>query len=299
MRPSGEERLDPTSGRPPGALHAPRGPFPWWSSNPDKAWGERWFLGYSLAWMLAVAVVIATGWIHTWNDRGYLLFSLVVGGAAVVGPWAWPGRPGRNRPVWQAWWFKLNAWVLVLVTFGTYFGTHYFFDLMGMRYAFPVSWTWQAKVVGHTSQTVPVFMYPLTQAYFVTYYALAPIALRRLGRSLRLGPWGRLGVALALGYAIAWAETFAMASDALADYFAYADKGRMLRWGSLGYASYFVVGLPLVAQIDEPPDEPPGEQAHEPNRERWPLRAVLVQALAACMLILCLLEVWAQLVGPL
>lgn len=77
-----------------------------------------------------------------------------------------------------------------------------------------------------------------------------------------------------------------MASDALSDYFSYADKGRMLRWGSLGYASYFVVGLPLVARIDE-------------DGERWSLGRVLVQALAACMLILCLLEAWAKLVGPL
>lgn len=30
----------------------------WWSSNPEKAWAERWFLGYSVAWMLAVALVI-------------------------------------------------------------------------------------------------------------------------------------------------------------------------------------------------------------------------------------------------
>lgn len=32
----------------------------WLSSNPDKAWAERWLLGYSAAWMLAVALVIAT-----------------------------------------------------------------------------------------------------------------------------------------------------------------------------------------------------------------------------------------------
>jgi len=258
----------------------------WWSPNPDKAWGERWFLGYSVAWMLAVALVIATGWIHTWGDLGYLLFSLLVGGAALVGPWLWPGRPDRHRPVWQTWWFKFNAWVFVLVAFGTYFGTHYFFDLMGMRYAFPVHWTFQAEGMGHSSQEVPVFMYPLTQAYFVTYYAVAPLALRRLGAALGGGRAIRLALALALGYAIAWMETFAMASEALSSVFAYADRARMLRWGSLGYASYFVVGLPLVAAIDE------GEL-------RWSLRRVLQQALATCMLVLCLLEAWTKLVGPL
>jgi len=259
---------------------------PWFSNNPEKAWAERWFLGYSAAWMLAVALVIATGWIFTWGDPGYLLFSLALGGTALVGPWLWPGRPDRDRAPWQTWWFKLNAWVFVLVAFGTYFGTHYFFDLMGMRYAFPVTWTLQAEVVGHSSQTVPLFMYPLTQAYFVSYYVLASMALRRLSRALDLGASGRMIAIFVLGYAIAWMETFAMASDALERYFAYADQARMLRWGSLAYASYFVVGLPLVSRIDE-------------EGERWPLTKVLLHALAACMLILCALEVWAKLVGPL
>ncbi len=204
----------------------------------------------------------------------------------MLGPWLWPGRPGRDRPVWEAWWFRFNLWIFILVSFGTYFGTHYFFDLMGMRYSFPVHWTFQAEGVGHSSQTVPVFMYPLTQAYFVTYYALAPLVLRRFGPRLGLGPTGHLLLALVLGYGIAWMETFAMASDALSSVFAYADRERMLRWGSLGYASYFVVGLPLVARIDE-------------GGRRWSVAQVAGQALATCMLVLCLLEVWAKLVGPL
>lgn len=258
----------------------------WLSPNPDKAWAERWLLGYSLAWMLAVAVVIATGWIHTWGDWGYLLFSLTLGATAVVGPWLWPGRPDRGQPVWECWWFKLNAWVFVLVVFGTYVGTHYFFDLMGMRYGFPVTWTLQATGVGHTSQTVPVFMYPLTQAYFVTYFAAAPIVLRRLEGSLPLGWVGRALVVLGLAYGIAWMETFTMANEGLSAYFEYANKDKMLRFGSLGYAAYFVVGLPLVRRIDE-------------GDERWPLSRVMLEALAACMVILLLLDAWATVVGPL
>lgn len=257
----------------------------WLSPNPDKAWAERWLLGYSVAWMLAVALVIATGWIHTWGDLGYLLFSLALGGAAVVGPWLWPGRPDRGRPVWQCWWLKLNAWVAVLVLFGTYVGTHYFFDLMGMRYSFPVTWTWQADI-GSSTQTVPVFMYPLTQAYFVTYFVAAPIVLRRLHGTLRLGWPGRALAVLVLGYGIAWMETFAMANDGLAAYFAYADQDKMLRFGSLGYAAYFLVGLPLVIRIDE-------------HGEPWPLSRVLLEAVAACVAILLLLELWAAVVGPL
>jgi len=257
----------------------------WLSTNPEKAWAERWLLGYSVAWMLAVALVIVTGWIHTWGDRGYLLFALALGGAAVVGPWLWPGRPDRGRPVWECWWLKLNLWVFVLVFFGTYVGTHYFFDLMGMRYSFPVTWTLQAEL-GSSSQTVPVFMYPLTQAYFVTYFVAAPIVLRRLDRAFGLGWPGRALAVLVLGYGIAWMETFAMANDGLSAYFAYADKDKMLRFGSLGYAAYFLVGLPLVIRIDE-------------HDRRWPLWRVLLEAIAACAGIWLLLELWEAVVGPL
>ncbi|MEX1362950.1 MAG: hypothetical protein AB1Z98_07480 [Nannocystaceae bacterium] len=261
-----------------------RSPEPGWlSSDPEQAWAERWFLGYSVAWMLAVAVVIVTGWIFTWGDLGYLLFSGALGLAAVVGPWLWPGRPDRHRPAWQCWWLWLNAWVFVLVAFGTYFGTHYFFDLMGMRYAFPVTWTFQAELVGHSPQQVPIFMYPLTQAYFVTYFVGATVLLRRLEHVLSLSVLGRALAVLALAYVIAFMETFGMATDALSAYFEYADRDRMLALGSLGYASYFVVGLPLLRRIDR----------------SWSLGRVLVQALAACMLVLCLLEAWAKLVGPL
>lgn len=255
----------------------------WWSDDPEQAWAERWLLGYSAAWMLAVALVIVTGWVFAWGDLGYLLFGTALGVAPVLGPWLWPGRPGRDRPVWHAWWLKLNAWVFVLVAFGTYFGTHYFFDLMGMRYGFPVTWTFQAEIVGHSPQEVPIFMYPLTQAYFVTYFVGASVLLRRLERAWGLGWPGRALVVVAVAYGIAWMETFTMATDALSAYFEYADRGRMLRLGSLGYAVYFVVGLPLVRRIDA----------------SWPLSRVLMQALATCMLILCLLEAWAKLVGPL
>ena len=258
-------------------------PKRWPYSEPEQAWAERWFIGYSVAWILAVALVVATGWIFRWGDLGYLLFSCALGLAPVIGPWLWPGRPDRGRPVWHCWWLKINAWVLVLVAFGTYFGTHYFFDLMGMRYAFPVSWTFEAEVVGHSTQTVPVFMYPLTQAYFLTYFVVATVLLRTLERRLGLGVVGRAVAVLAIAYGIAWMETFAMATDALSAYFEYAERDRMLRFGSLGYASYFVVGLPLVRRIDA----------------RWSMGQVLMQALAACMLILCLLEAWAKLVGPL
>ena len=258
----------------------------WLGDDPAKAWAERVFLLQTPIWMAAVALVIVTGWVHHWRDVGYLVFGFVAAAPAVLGPLVLPSRPDRDQPFWQSYWFRFNVWCFILVAFGTYFGTGYFFALMGMRYGFPIEWTFEAEVVGAGDGTVPVFMYPLTQAYFVTYYAGGVVLLRGLRRRFGLGA---LGTALAIGafaYATAFAETFFMANDRLAEYFSYADRSRMLAFGSFGYAIYFLIGLPMAYRIDE-------------GGTRWPLRRVVVEGLATCMMILVGLELWAKLVGPL
>jgi cycloeucalenol cycloisomerase len=253
----------------------------WLSANPHKAWAELYFLAYSPVWMAAVGLVMLTGWILRWEDATYLLFGIGVAAPVLVGPWILQRRHGGD------WWLKLNIWIAIVVAFGTYFGTHYFFDLMGMRYAFPVGWTWSSDVVGRSPGTVPVFMYPLTQAYFVTYYVGMSVLWRHARSRWHLGPVGSALVLLPLSYAVAFGETWFMANDAMADLFSYADRPRMLAFGSLGYMIYFVIGLPMVFRIDEHPGD------------TWPLRRVVLEALATCMLIAIGLEAWAKLVGPL
>ncbi len=243
-------------------------------------------LAQSGLWMAAVGFVIITGLVRSWGDAEYLVFSLAVAAPAVFIPAFSRTRPDRGRPWRQCYWFKLNVWVAVVVAFGTYFGTHYFFDFMGMRYAFGAKWTFDAAGLGHSGQHVPVFMYPLTHAYFMTYYAVLMVGERAVVRRLRPGMLGRALVVLALAYAIAFAETFCMASDLLGDLFAYEKRGTMLAIGSFGYAVYFVIGLPMVRRIDA-------------DGTSWTLGRVVLEALATCMAILVLLEVWAKLMGPL
>jgi cycloeucalenol cycloisomerase len=259
----------------------------WLSPNADKAWAERLLLLYTPVWMAAVGLVMLTGWIHRLNDLGFMLFSVAVSAPTVVLPALVHRKRSPTRPWWRSYWFKLNAWVAVLVFGGTYFGTAYFFDLMGMRYAFDVQWMFESPVVGRAGGRVPLFMYPLTQAYFVSYFVLLTVAYRRA--SARQPPWGRAVVVLVLAYAMAFAETLAMANPLIEGAFSYADRTRMLLLGSWGYAVYFVIGLPMCAAIDEPAG----------GEDNWTLRRVLVNALATYMLILCGLEVWAQLIGPL
>ena len=258
----------------------------WLSANPDKAWGERMLLLYTPLWMVAVGLVMLTGWIHSFDDVGFMAFSIAVAAPAVGLPAA---LDRSDRPWWRTYWFKLNVWAAILVFGGTYFGTAYFFDLMGMRYEFDVEWTFESPVVGRAGGTVPLFMYPLTQAYFVSYFVLLTVAYRRF--RTRFGPIGRAGVVLLLAYAVAFAETLAMANPLIADAFSYADRSRMLLLGSWGYAVYFIVGLPMAFAIDEPTADDAAPD--------WPLKRVALHAVAAYMLILCGLELWAQLVGPL
>jgi cycloeucalenol cycloisomerase len=272
-----------------GGTKGPGGPRPlhaWLGDDPAKAWAELYFLAQTPLWIAAVALVIVTGWFGTWGDVGYLTFGFVAAAPAVVGPLLLRSRPGRAEPPWRGYWFRFNLWCFVLVAFGTYFGTGYFFDLMGMRYGFPVEWTFEAEVAGRGDGTVPVFMYPLTQAYFVTYYAVGVVVLRGLRRRYGLGLAGSALVVAVLAYGTAFAETFFMANEQLSAYFSYADRGRMLALGSFGYATYFVVGLPMVYRMDE-------------DGTRWSVGRVMLEALATCMMILVGLELWAKLVGPL
>jgi len=246
---------------------------------------HRAVLAQSPLWITGVATVMLTGALHRWNDSEYMFFSVAVASPAVVIPAIWNTRSTDNLSWWRRYWFKLNLWIAIVVFFGTYLGTAYFFDLMGMRYTFDVRWNLSSNVVGQNRQQVPLFMYPLTHAYFMTYFVGLLEAERLLRPRWPSGGAGQSLLVMFLSYALAYTETFFMASPLLSDFFAYASRERMLKLGSLGYASYFVVGLPMARRID--------------REENWKLQRVVIEALATCMMIMLLLEVWSNVIGPL
>ncbi len=251
----------------------------------DRAWAERFFLATSPLWILAVALVIVTRVLPDWGDVQYMLFSCAVAAPAVVGPLVAGRRARVGDPPGAAYWVKVNVWVAIVVFFGTYVGTAYFFDLMGMRYAFATDWSLQSPVVGKTGAAVPLFMYPLTQAYFVTYFVALSVAWRTVRAKLQLRTLGTVLSLVVLAYALAFMETFSMATDMMSDLFRYEQHDKMLLLGSFGYASYFLVGLPMFVRID--------------RDERWTLGRTALDACATCLMILGLLELWAQVIGPL
>ena len=69
--------------------------------------------------------------------------------------------------------------------------------------------------------------------------------------------------------------------------FYYRDLPRMLRWGSLFYACYFFVSFPMIYRLDEEPGN------------NWSLGRTCVEALAAGMLVLFLLDGVTRFVGRL
>lgn len=257
----------------------------WLSSDPGKAAAERFYLIYSPIWIVFVAIVMLTGMYRGWSDPGYMLFGLGVAAPLFLVPYLNPSPEDANRPVWDTTWFRFNLWIAILVFFGSYVGTHYFFDIVGMRYGFPTGWNLQAELVGRSEGSVPLFLYPLTQAYFVTYHVVMTVILRWLSTRFSLGRVARALVIAALAYVVAFAETFFMAIPALADVFEYADRGRMLAWGSMFYGTYFIVSLPVFARIDE--------------ERPWSLWWVIGSALAVSMAVFFLLDFWAKCLGPL
>ncbi len=257
-----------------------------WSEDPAEAAVERWHLAFAPVWIAAVAVVMLTGAIARMGDVSLLAFGL----ATALPTWWLPRRflpadaPPDLRARARRFLLARNLWLSVVVFFGTYAWTRYFFDLMGMRYDFPTRWHAEAWGIGRTPGTVPVFLYPLTLAYFTTYYTVLVLVMRRLAPAGRAGLVRRAAVLAACGYLLAFAETGTMHVEALAPYFGYADKRTMLLVGSIPYGLVFVATYPFF---------PAG-----PRRTVAPSAAVTA-GLAASLLGLFVLDLWGHLHGPL
>jgi cycloeucalenol cycloisomerase len=261
----------------------------WFSSNPSKAWGERFCLLYTPFWIACMAVLMKTGAGGRAGDFALNLAMLAIFAPLLVVPALIRDETSMGRPWWRTYWFKVNVWIGIYAAIGSYFGSEYFFDVLGMFYEYPqLEWRLDSVLLGSGSQSVPLIMYLSAHFYFVTYHTAGVIVLRRLRTSPGFAAawlWPLLVVVVAYGFA--FAETYAMAGGSIAEQFGYRDLPRMLRWGSLFYACYFVVSFPMIYQLDED------------TGDDWPLRRVAVEALAAGMLMLLLLDSATRFVGRL
>ena len=260
----------------------------WFSANPSKAWGERFFLIYSPIWMAFMALVMASGVTSRIGEWGFLTIGVAVAAPLVVVPALVRDERPIGRRWFQTYWFKANLYIAIFNFAANYFGSEYFFDILGMVYDYPmIELNFDAALVGSGRQRVPVIMYLLTQAYFITYHTTAVIVLRRI-RTSRLPVGGVLWPVLLLvvAYFWAWMETKAMANPWIESQFYYQDMERMLAYGSLFYSLYFIASFPIFYNLDE-------------GRETsWSLIETSAAALSAGMILLFLLDFAAAIFGP-
>jgi len=248
----------------------------WFAANPAKAWAERLYLLYAPLWMTAIGVVQHTDTYRGWRDVGHLLFSLALFLPLWVLPLLFPSDADRGRPLAARYIFKINVWIWIFAFIQSYFGTHYFYKVLGMRYGFPITWN---------LNRVPFMLYLLAFVYFTTYQVLINVIMRRwLSAWDRPNPVLTMLLLFALSFAMAFGETFSMAQDFMKDYFQYADRAAMLRYGSIFYGGLFAIMFPFVFRIDE--------------RDETPMRVVVVEALAANMLMLLWYDFWRLTLGP-
>lgn len=245
-----------------------------------RQWLERFFLLYTPLWVAACVVVMRSGAFKHWRDPGHMALGVFLALPLWVGPFLFGIE--RGLPLRSRYTVKATLFILLFSFLQNYFGAPLFFRCFGMEYHFPVTWS------GNGS---PWFLSFMTVAYFSTYFAVMQCGLRLAdariehiqGSLLRRGL--RAGACLLLGYSMAFAETLTMANEWLRGYFAYADKTRMLVYGSLCYGTLLSIALPLYARL--------GEESEPP----LPLSQVLWQALGANMLVLICYELFATVIG--
>lgn len=259
----------------------------WFSDNPSKAWGEKFFLLYSPVWMIMLALVMGLGVTNRVGEWGFVAIGLAVALPLVVVPAVIRDETSLGRPWHQTYWFKANLYIVIFNFVANYFGSEYFFDILGMVYDYPmVALTLDSHLVGSGEQQVPILMYLLTQAYFITYHTTAIIVLRRLRTSrLPIGTVAWPVLVVVIAYFWAWMETRAMANPWIATQFYYENMTRMLTYGSLFYSLYFVASFPIFYNLDE-------------NRDsRWSLKITAAAACTASLIMLFLLDFAAGMFG--
>lgn len=261
----------------------------WFSANPDRAWAEKFFLLYSPVWMALMALMMLTGWVTQASDAQLLFHAAVVALPLGIVPALLHKRYSPDIAWHQSYWFKANLYIFIFGFFGNYFGSEYFFDVLGMVYNMPnATTTLDASLLGKSGQPVPLIMYLYTHAYFMTYHTSAVVVLRRIMSSgMPLRRISFMPVVFLVGYAWAWMETRAMANPLMTSTFYYEKMPAMLAYGSVIYATYFIASFPIFYFIDEN------------VRQRWHWLQVSAAGLSASMLTFYLLDACAHAVGRL
>ncbi|EGG13673.1 Cycloeucalenol cycloisomerase [Cavenderia fasciculata] len=257
----------------------------WFSRVPSKAWAEKFFLYYSPIWIGLFGFVVVSEVYKNFYDIEFFILGLVVSLPCVVYPMLFPCAADRDKPWYDRYWVKANLWIALFGFIGNYFWTHYFFVLLRATYRFPVTFT---------LNEIPVCLYFVTHAYFMSYHAATTPVLRRFwsmypprkaGEKKPLSLIiGTILIVAGLAYFTAFMETWTIQ---MVPYYHIENRSQMYIVGSTFYMLYFVVSFPMFARIDET------------DGEKWTLSRTALESLGSAMIVFTLCDFWRLLVGAL
>jgi cycloeucalenol cycloisomerase len=247
----------------------------WFSSYPQKRHGETLFLYWSIVWIGMLAIIVASRIFERFTATSYTIVGLLIGVPPFLLPFFFTGDEGRV-PWWNRYTTKANVWIAIFSFIGNYFWTHYFYQILSVKYTFPA----------HRFNDVPITCYLLTHSYFLLYHTMSSLLLRRVWHFFhnKMTFVSFLCVALLIGimsYATAFTEVFTIQNF---PYYSYPDRYAMWAYGSIFYALYFVVSYPMFLRLDE--------------RDNWSFSKTIIDAFAAGMMVTQLLDFWRLLIGP-
>lgn len=247
----------------------------WRPHNPSKAFGEQFMLLYSPLWMGVVAIIVNRKWYEVFTPNDFLAVGIALALPCISGPLLLANKEEKKVPIFERFIVKANIFIAVVGYIGNHFYTHYFYNVLGAHYTGPLG-----EGRGLEINKVPVSMFLMTHVYFMSYHILVAPLLRALKNLFSGAASQCAGVALfvlLIALFTAFAETWTISSF---PYYTYPDLNEMLTKGSVFYGTYFVVTFPWFFRLDEEPDNP------------WSISRVIIEALAAMMVVLLCADFW-------
>lgn len=107
--------------------------------------------------MSFLAVIVLWRWYEKFNPNDYILVGLGISLPCIVVPLLLPDDNERSIPVFKRYIVKANIFIFILGYLGNHFYTHYFYNVLGMKYTGPL-----APGRGFEINRVPVSMFLFT-----------------------------------------------------------------------------------------------------------------------------------------
>lgn len=243
----------------------------------EKREYEVWILQYSVVWMGAFALIIASGIYESFDALAYFI---VLGGLAaplLLQPLFFRGEKGRSQApsIGAQHAARAQVWIFIFGFIGNYWYTHYFYCLLKAKYTMPA---WRLN-------DVPIAMFAATHFYFASYHVFANLPIRYVRTAFQEGALRltlEIALILAMSYATAFMETLTISNF---PYYDFENRDYAYTVGSAIYGLYFIVSFPAYFALDEP-----GKVVGAWHRSVTPLRDAAASALASGMLVLIFLD---------